>query len=231
KYIDHFICPTELSKKALTAEGCDEKKISVIPLGVDLTKFKPSNSFTSQAIKLLFVGRLEVEKGIFDLLKSFIRLKKKVPKLVLTIIGAGSKKKMIYKFINHHNLLRFVTIKNISYSQIHTLYNTSDIFVLPSKPTKYWQEQYGMVLLEAMASGLPIVTTNTGAIPEVVGNAALLCKPGDVAELTQSIYKLICDESLRKDLSIKALERAVTRYDSRRTGKKIIKLMNKVLTS
>ena len=138
---------TELAKKALLEEGVDEKKISVIPMGVDLKRFKPRQIFRQSRISLretniLFVGRSVPEKGIGELTEAYRRLSQKYPNLKLTMVGDG----------------------RVSYSQIHEEYQRADIFCLPSKTTPHWQEQYGMALVEAMACGLPIVTTKTGAI-------------------------------------------------------------------
>ncbi len=92
-------------------------------------------------------------------------------------------------------------------------YREADLFVAPSKPTRTWEEQYGMALLEAQASGLPIVTTVSGGIPENVGNAAVLVPPGDVAGFTRGIREFLLSPKKRTDFATRARRRAVNTHD------------------
>ena len=210
--VDHFLAVTELAKKALLEEGVDEKKISVIPMGVDLKRFKPRPIFRQSRISLretniLFVGRSVPEKGIGELTEAYRRLSQKYPNLKLTLVGDG----------------------RVPYTQIHEEYQRADIFCLPSKTTPHWQEQYGMALVEAMACGLPIVTTKTGAIGEVCGDAAIYVKPTDANDLQSKLERLIESESLRRTLAEKSRTRAKARYDCTKTAKAIDELYRKVL--
>lgn len=210
--VDHFLAVTDLAKKALLEEGVDEKKISVIPMGVDLKRFKPLPIFRQSRISLretniLCVGRSVPEKGMGELTEAFQRLKKKYPNLKLTLVGDG----------------------RVPYSQIHKEYQRADIFCLPSKTTPHWQEQYGMALVEAMACGLPIVTTRTGAIGEVCGDAAIYARQGDANDLQSKLERLIESESSRTILREKSLTRAKARYDCVKTAKAIDALYQKVL--
>jgi glycosyltransferase involved in cell wall biosynthesis len=97
---------------------------------------------------------------------------------------------------------------NFSYSEIPEIHNLADIFVLPSIPVKNWQEQFGMVLVEALASGKPVISTLCGSIPEVIGNAGILIQPNDPLSLYYAIKKLIIDEDLREKYSKLARTRA-----------------------
>jgi len=204
--VDHFLAVTELAKKALLEEGVDEKKISVIPMGVDLKRFKPGK-FNQRVTNILCVGRLVPEKGIGELAEAFRGLKGKYPNLKLTMVGDG----------------------RLPYSQIHEEYQRADIFCLPSKTTPHWQEQYGMALVEAMACGLPIVTTKTGAIGEVCADAAIYAKPADANDLQSKLERLIESESSRAILVEKSLARAKAKYDCTKTAKAIDALYQKVL--
>jgi len=86
------------------------------------------------------------------------------------------------------------------------VYRSSDVLVLPSIPTKNWTEQFGYALVEAMASGIPVVASKSGAIPEVVksNENGFLVKPGDPVDLAEKIIKLLEDDSLRESLGRKA---------------------------
>ncbi len=207
--VDHFLAVTGLAKRALLEEGVDDKKITVIPMGVDLKRFKPRQitNHKSQITNILFVGRSVPEKGIGELAEACHRLREKYPNLKLTMVGDG----------------------RVPYSQIHEEYQRADIFCLPSKTTPHWQEQYGMALVEAMACGLPIVTTRTGAIGEVCGDAAIYAKPADANDLQSKLERLIESESLRRTLAEKSKARAKARYDCQKTAKAIDELYRKVL--
>lgn len=221
KHIDHFIAVTSMAKSALQKEGVSEDKISVIPMGVDLHKFstehkKESNNLT----RVLFVGRLEPEKGVNELLQAFKRLKDEISNVELVVVGSGSMSETIKQ--------SGVQVKSVSYSQIHKEYKKADIFCLLSKPIKTWQEQYGMVLVEAMASGLPIVTTRSGAIPEVCGSAALYAEPSDSSRAYQHLKKLVNNTELRKELSEKSKQRAQAHFDHKKIAEKINHLYHKI---
>ncbi len=220
--IDHFIAVTELAKKALLEEGVDSRKITVIPVGVDLKRFKPVTYVHAGHVQILCVARLVPEKGIEELVAAFKEIRRKNPKVTLTLVGDGPLKELISKEVG-------VTVKQVPYQQIEKEYQRADIFCLPSKTTKYWQEQYGMALVEAMACGLPIVTTRTGAIGEVCGDAAHYVSAGAVDELQLSLERLIANQKLRSGLARKARARAEARYDHRKIAETIDKLYQKVL--
>lgn len=216
--IDKFIAVTHKAKDTLVKEGVNPEKISVVNMGIDIKKFKPVHSkINSSSINILCVARLVPEKGITDLLEAFLKIKEKNPKVKLTFIGSGPLKKELIGYKN-------IFVKSLPYQQIQKEYQRADIFCLPSRETKTWAEQYGMSLLEAMACGLPIVTTNSGAIPEVVGDAALITRKSDPKSLESNLEKLIYDEALRDSLSIIARKRAVEKYDCRKAGKEIEKI-------
>ena len=192
KEVDVFHCWTNKAKECLLKEGCDPKKIKVLYYGVDLKKFKPIKRFRqSKIVKLLFVGRLVKEKGIYDLVKVFVKLIKNYHKIILTIIGDGREKDPLINLVNRVGLNKFVSFKQVNYKAMPLEYQKSDIFILLSKPTKYWEEYFGMVLVEAMACGLPIVSCLAGAIPEVVNNAGFLVNPGDWQQAYTYTKKLI----------------------------------------
>jgi len=213
--IDHFIAVTELAKSALIKEGVLPKKISVIRVGLDLTKFKPSPlKGTKRDIHLLCVARLVPEKGVEDLLSAFIELSKNIKNVHLTFVGDGPLKADLSGYKNVH-------VKQVSYGKMANEYRRADIFCLPSRRTSTWEEQYGMVLIEAMACGLPIVTTTSGAIQEVCDNVVLYAKPSDPHSLKINLEKLLGDKKLREKLSHLARQRALQNFNQLQIAKKI----------
>lgn len=216
--IDRFMAVTEKAKAALIKEGVNPEKITVINMGVDLKIFHPVElKKQKRVLNILCVARLVPEKGVMDLLEAFIAIKEKNPNIKLTFIGSGPLKKELIGYKN-------IFVKSLPYQQIQKEYQKADIFCLPSRETKTWAEQYGMCLIEAMACGLPIVTTNSGAIPEVVGDAALISHHSNIKELKTNLEKLITNESLRNTLSKIARARAEERYDHLKIAKQIEKV-------
>jgi glycosyltransferase involved in cell wall biosynthesis len=92
------------------------------------------------------------------------------------------------------------------------VFRSSDVFVLPSIATDTWQEQFGMALMEAMACGVPALTTYSGAIPEIVEDAALLCQPNDFVAITENLARLVREPELRASLAEKGAALARRRY-------------------
>lgn len=216
--IDHFICPTTLAKKALAAENVNPEKITVIRMGVDLNRFKPVKRTPHSSLKVLFIGRLVEEKGVKLVLEAYRLSLGKDVKVELTMIGDGPMSNVVAS--------SGAITKRIKYERIHKEYQQADIFVLPSQNTPTWQEQYGMVLVEAMACGLPIVASRNGAIPEICGNVPIYIETAK--DLATSFTKLN-DPVLRRKKSRKSLARARKEFDSKKIAKQIEKVYLSVL--
>jgi glycosyltransferase involved in cell wall biosynthesis len=211
QYVDIFHTPTELAKQALIAEGVDPAKIIVIPYGVDLKRFR---QFTNRVRKsrslILTVARLEREKGMEDI----EIVASMLPQYDFLVVGQGS----------YHPRGSNIWVKSVPYQQIHKIYQKADLFFLPSHTTATWEEQYGMALVEAMACGLPIVTTQSGAIPEVVGNAGITYPVCDVKTAAATISDLLADKNRLAKYSQLARERDTKIYDSHKVAKSLVML-------
>jgi glycosyltransferase involved in cell wall biosynthesis len=201
QYVDLFHTPTTRAKQALISEGVDPEKIVVIPYGVDLSRFHPILPGESRKDHkrplILTVARLAKEKGMEDIEHAATLL----PQYDFLVVGHGT----------YHPHGSNIQIKSVPYTQIHKIYQSADLFFLPSHTTPTWEEQYGMAIVEAMASGLPIVTTRSGAIPEVVGDAGITLPECDTAQMAKTITDLV---GSRTHLSNLAVERAKKIYDS-----------------
>jgi len=245
KKTDIFVAITKRAKDSLILESIPEEKIKIIPPGINLNLFKPdikNESFIKELkisendFIILFIGRLIWQKGIYDLLysikKILITRSELKAKLKLIIAGDGPEKKSLIKEISRLDLKNNVIfLGKIEYEKTPELYNIADVFILPSNPTKIWDEQFGMVLIEAMACGIPIISTQCGSIPEVVGDSAILVSPHDFVELSNALAKLIDDAELRKNLRIKGIKRAKLLYDSNKTSLKLNKIYKNLLDS
>jgi len=235
KNTDQFIAITEQAKNALVLEGVPEKKIVVIPAGVDLSRFKPSEKDELYSSKLglsendfviLFVGRLTWEKGVYDLIRVHKRLIEDQDlngdEIKLIIVGKGPAERNLAQLI-----CKLKTSKNVkltgpcAYAKMHEVHSIADVFVLPSIPTKHWQEQFGMALVEAMACEKPVVSTVCGSIPEVLGNAGELTEPSNPTLLCRKIKELIVNKTKRTELGKLARKRAEEKYDAKVIANKL----------
>jgi hypothetical protein len=226
---DHFIAVTERAKEALILEGVAEERIDVIPMGIDLGKFRPEREGISQVREemgisaeervILSVGRMVWEKGVYDFIHAAAKLigdraLKDLP-LKFLMVGKGPEVHGISERIARLGLEgKLQYIPEYSYGNMNRLYNLSDFLVLPSIPVRVWQEQFGMVLIECMACGRPVISTLSGSIPEVVGDAGILVQPNDHLSLYEAMKKLLTDEAL---------------YDSTNTASQVRAVFEKVL--
>jgi glycosyltransferase involved in cell wall biosynthesis len=221
---DLFIARTERAKMALVCEGADPERIQVIGHGVDLTRFSPASRSASLCKRLgiapdqfviLFVGRLVWEKGIFSLADAARQLlndpRFKALNPVFVLAGEGEERAALQRRLDLLGVAPFFRlIGNRPYDVLPDIHRLADIFVLPSISTRTVLEQFGIVLIEAMATGKPIVSTHCGAIDEVVGDAGVLVQPNDCHHLWQTLRDLALNAERRRELGAQALTR-VTR--------------------
>lgn len=231
--LDHIIALTRKTKEALLSEGADPKKITVIPHFVDTKRFVPRAHMATREHRvkeriytILFVGRLETYKGVYDVIDALGILEKDRAlsklRVRMVFVGDGSEKQRMSDHIKLNLKNWHSSIESATYDQMPNIYQTADIFVAPSKPrvvekngtaVTTWEEQYCTALLEAQACGLPIVTTFSGGIPENVGTAALLVPPGNFRALADQIKVLLLSSSTRRIYAKRARDRAVRVHD------------------
>lgn len=219
---DAFQVMTKRSKYCLLNLGVNEDLIITHNYGVDTKRFKPrTNKKLRKELGLkrktaLFIGRLTSEKGVVQLIKAFKQLRD----YDLLMIGDGDLRGYVEKEAggNIHYAGR------IPFKEVHQYFNCADILCLPSIPHPLWEEQFGEVLAQAMSSGLPVITTRSGAIPEVVSSdEGRLVTPGSVNELVGGVEELLGDDKLRKRLSRRARQRALRDYDNVKNNHELLK--------
>lgn len=169
----------------------------------------PPNSFLNSlagSFLVGYIGRLLEMKGIDTVIRALPLLDKRVK---LIILGSGPDRERL-KLLAEELLLsdRIVFLSSVPSSEARAIMRNLDLLVLPSRTTKHWKEQYGRVLIEAMALGVPVIGSSSGAIPEVIGECGLIFPEGDVASLAKSIQRLTADKALREELSEKGPIRA-----------------------
>lgn len=207
-------------------KGFKNKK-TIIPNGVDLEVFNPQQKkiekFLDGKINILFVGRIEERKGLIYLLQAFNVLQKKYKNLRLIVVGDGPEKENCQRFVEKNQLFEVVFLGKIE-KELPSLYATSDIFCAPS----IFGESFGLVLLEAMASGLPIVGfANIGYRQLLKGTIGekFLVKPKDFMGLAKKIEILIEKPLLREKIKNWALKE-VQKYSWSKIAEKTLDFYN-----
>jgi len=229
---DLFLAMTPRAGRRLALEGADPSKIRVQPVGVDLERFRPrpgppalreAHGIGPDDFVILSVAALLWEKGVHEILQAFKQLTLDFPgrPLKLLYAGSGAERKVLERTARRVGLADAVRFVRFPYEQMHLAYNLADLFVLGSAPRKGWLEQFGYVLAEALASGVPIVTTLSGSIPEVVGDAALLVPPADFIALRDAFAELLENRARREELARRGRERAEAHYDSQANARGI----------
>jgi len=181
---------------------------NIIPNGIDLEHFSPNVSpidrFCDGKINIVFVGRLEKRKGVDYLLKAYQQVRKEFPNSRLIVLGPGTRLRKKYeKRVRRSGLEDVVFVGYASYDELPRYYKTADIFCSPATG----RESFGIVLLEAMAVGKPIVATHIEGYASVVthGEEGLLVPPKDDKELARALMSLMADESLRRQMGAKGM--------------------------
>ena len=184
---------------------------NIIPNGVDLEHFSadasPIGEFSDGKINILFVGRLEKRKGLNYLLEAYLRARREIPDSRLIIVGPGTRWSNKYeKQVRRNGLTDVVFGGYVSYDELPRYYKTADIVCSPATG----RESFGIVLLEAMAVGKPIVASNIEGYASVVthGVEGLLVPPRDEQKLAQALVTLMVDKQLRQEMGARGRAKA-----------------------
>jgi len=189
-------------------------KIKVIYHGIDRT-FRPLKesdlSYIYRELNLDNRYKYILHVGADTLRKNFATLLKAIRKLVdnynlknIKLIKIGKINNNTRNLIGSLNLEQYVKVVYfVPEEDLVKFYNLAEVFVFPSL-----QEGFGFPVLEAMACGCPVITSNTSSLPEVVGDAGIMIDPKDIKGFAGAIYNVLADESFRKELSKKGLKRA-----------------------
>jgi phosphatidylinositol alpha-mannosyltransferase len=173
----------------------------IIPNGVDLEHFasaEPFEELRDGILNLLFVGRFEERKGLIHLLKAYNRLRKRKVDARLLVIGAGPKLREYKRFVGLRGIRDVEWLGRVSDDDKVRYFASADIFCAPNTG----QESFGIVLLEAMAAGVPIVASDIHGFKRVVERnvQGLLVEPRNPRALAAALYRLAIDPDLRHDM-------------------------------
>jgi len=188
---------SERIKKSLLRRHVPESKITVLPIRPMLEDFdKERRTHIEGSFSCITVSRLAPEKNIPLMLRAFASCAKKYPYIQLKIVGDGEEQKKIRTCISELGLERMVTMIPWS-DDIPSHMGSADVFLLASD-----HEAYGLVLVEALAAGLPVVTTDVGCVGEVIydGVHGFVVPPRDEKSFAIALEKMILDQQLKRKM-------------------------------
>lgn len=208
---DAFFVNTNFAQKQLVDLGCHPGKIHIIPQGTNMSDFpfKARTISHEKTINILSVGRLSIEKGFHVAVKAIAHLVEHYPNIKYRIIGGGPEEQYLTELIHNLNLHESVKIYgSVSTDELLSHYSDAHIFILPSIDFRDGShtETQGVVLQEAQSSGIPVIASRTGGIPEVIkdGVTGLLFDEENDVQLSQLLESLMNDNELYQSLSLQA---------------------------
>jgi len=200
--------------------------IEVIPNGVELDRFSPNETAEkSEALRLLTVGRLSVTKRIEMLIDAVEILHRTACNVSLTVVGGGQMEPQLRKIIKEKELGDVIKITGrIDSKKMPEVYRRNDIFISASM-----QEGMSNAMLEAMASGLPIVTTRCEGLAELIDGNGIIVEQDNIEEIAKAVKRLADDPELRKQMSIAARKQA-EKFDWANVAQSYIEQYRKIIT-
>jgi len=173
----------------------------LLQLGVDEEIFTSEHCACNDKKNIIgFIGRFTQEKGIFLLLEAYCNLEKEFENWRLLFVGDGPEKSNLISFIKKLNLQeKVILINSVTHEKIAKIIKTLEILVLPSYDTPNWKEQFGHVLIEAMACKIPVIGSNAGNIAQVIDNAGLIFEQKNILDLTNKLKIFMTNQDLHKE--------------------------------
>jgi phosphatidylinositol alpha-mannosyltransferase len=199
-----------------------------VDLGHFTNNVSPISEFQDGKINVLFVGRQEKRKGVNYLLEAYTRVKREVPNSRLIIVGPGTRwSKKYEESVRRSGLPDIVFVGYVSYADLPRYYRTADIFCSPATG----RESFGIVLLEAMAAGKPIVASNLEGYATLVTHGAqgLLVPPKNEKKLAEALISLMADERLRQEMGARGKAKA-SEYGWETVAQRVMEFYIRVLS-
>lgn len=227
---DAAIAGSEQARTVLRSKGF-KRPIRVIPQFGVAAAYTPLVRADKSAGPLIvgFAGRLVEEKGTALLLRALAPIQKDWE---LRILGDGPLRQSLTSMADSLGIRARVRFDpSIPSREMPAYFNSLDLFVLPSLSRPNWKEQFGRVLTEAMASGIPVIGSDSGEIPNVIGEAGLIFHEGSVQDLTKALTALMDNPSLRAELGLKGRARALELFSQEQVVKKTVALYTELMAN
>ena len=232
KHAEYATMPTEMAIADLVPKNRKHFQVPVEPLsnGVDLAQFTPGKvpakiyrkyHLPSDRPLVLYVGRVDPEKSIGKVVTAFAGVVEKVPTAQLVIVGDGTDRQHLADLAQALGISKQVQfLGRVMPPDVIAIYRAAKLFVTASET-----ETQGIVLIEAAATGLPLVAVDAGAVRELCqdGFNGILCRPGEILELTDAMVRLLTDETVRQVYAQNSLEVA-KKHDLNRTLRRFVEI-------
>ncbi|NPV28873.1 MAG: glycosyltransferase family 4 protein [Firmicutes bacterium] len=228
---DGIIAVSSYIKKELAASGYPEDRITVVHHGIDLNRFPPADSEAQERAREKFPqlkgkrvifhpARMSFAKGSHLAVQALKEVKKAFPEVLLVLAGTEQtvdwdrvrdrEVAQIMALVEKLELAGHVFVRFFSWEEMPAMYQAADVCIYPS----CFEEPFGIALLEAMASGRPVVASKAGGMPEIIedGKSGLLIEKGSHRELAERLIALLEDQKLARTLVENGLERVRTAF-------------------
>jgi glycosyltransferase involved in cell wall biosynthesis len=236
KHVEAAIAGSQEIRDVLLAKAFS-KPIAIIPqFGVDPELFQRRDVSglkerlgIADKFAIGYVGRIVEEKGIDDLISALVSLP---DRCVLVLVGSGPAEPKLRKLVKNLGLAKKICwVPHISSLQVPDYMSAFDVVALPSRTTRRWKEQFGRVLIEAMACETPVVGSSSAEIPRVIGDAGFVFPEGDPAALSHQLRTLYENHGLRAELGTRGRQRVLRHFTHRRIAEQTIEFYRKVKAS
>jgi len=214
-WCERWVAGGQLVFDAMTQKGWNSGgQGQILTLAVDTQKFLPFDdlkkskgvkSFGLKGPLLGYLGRLSEEKGL-DLLMEALAAIKSEPWSFLAM-GSGSYKEKLMLWAQKEGLQDRVRVELYTHNQIPEILPLCDLLLCPSQTRSFWKEQFGRMIVEGFAAGVPVVASDSGEIPRVVGEAGVILPEADTEAWRGEILRLLRDSGARRELRAQGLQR------------------------
>ena len=210
-----------------------------IPLGVDTEVFRPDQESKPLEFKKLnwpqndvpvigYVGRFVEEKGLRHLMKVLDQIQGPGNRWRAIFVGGGPLEQELRDWAGNYGDEVVKILTGIAHNQIPKLLNILDICVVPSQTMPHWQEQLGRILIEAMASGVPVVASRSGEIPFVLGSGGIVLTEDSVEEWVKTLNELLDKPDFRARMASCGLARIDQKFEWREVGRQFLNFFEEV---
>ncbi len=205
--------------------------MEIIPqIGVDTHLFAPTTPKQNEIFNIGFLGRLVPEKGIDTIFGAVRHLQDQGLKCQITLCGSGKGEDALRQEAQNQQIADLVIWRGgVRHDQAPEEISKFDVLVLPSRTTATWKEQFGHVLIEAMAMGIPVVGSDSGEIPNAIGRSDLIFPEGDATKLAEILQRMICEPEWRETVRHYGMERVERNYTHERIAQRLLSLWQKLL--
>ena len=232
---DLFTANTNFTKSRAVELGCDETKIKILPVGLDMNRFtfKARQLKADERVRILTVGRLVEKKGIEYAIRAIAQLTPDHPDMIYSIAGDGTLKKNLQTLASQLNLQQNIEfLGSLPQKEILKLYDRTHLFLLPSVTAANGdREGQALVLQEAQACGIPVVSTIHNGIPDGVldSKSGFLVPEKDVDALAEKLRYLIQNPQLWPHMGRAGREFVEKKYDIKNLNKQLVDIYEKVI--